>query len=103
MLVPPSTNLTSSAVISWSQLPGYVTNYSVSWTYSGPCADTQNSNLNGTDILPVYYDETSRNYTVMNLEPNSEYLVQVVATNNAGSSLPGQTIVYTAFECKCQS
>ena len=65
--------------------------------YSGPCDGAQD--LNGSDIL---LDGTSRTYTVMNLEPNSEYLVQVVATNDAGSSSPVQTIVYTAFDCKYQ-
>ncbi len=95
ILTPPSTNLTSSAAISWSQHPVYVTSYSVSWTYSGPC--TGALGLDGTDVLS---DGTTRSYTVMNLEPNSEYLVQVIATNNAGSSSAGQVVVYTAFDGK---
>ena len=91
--MPPSTNLTSSATISWMQHPlGYVTNYSVSWTYSGPCTGVQG--LDGTDVLT---DGTTRNYTLIDLEPNSEYSVQVVATNNAGSSLAGHATVYTAI------
>lgn len=95
MVIAPNTNLMSSATISWIEQPLVcATNYSVSWTYSGPCTGVQG--LDGTEVL----NRMRQNYTIMNLEPNSEYSVQVVTINNVGSSPVGRVTVHTAFAGK---